>query len=327
VNADGAIVEADPSGANQRQLTIGRDPALSPDGTKLAFSRGGALYVANADGSSERELVSSGVEPSWSPDGRIVYANPLGSTAGLAIVNADGTRNRALVDCHCGNPAWSPDGTSIAFTNAGKTILPPEIDTISPSGGPPKPVLSIADDANAFLAPAWAPDSKELAYVHSDDTIDEGDAHLERKSLNMPLTALVSTPPTVTLRRPDGLPIGRFTAAGAIDGLGVSATTLAALITVGSKTAIQIFRPRPRIVTLTARPPTNDWFKPPLATAGNTIVFNVGRRIYALDARRGTPQLIATAAATPIGLSIVGRRVAWAESTPTQSRIRALTLP
>ncbi|MCB0188259.1 MAG: PD40 domain-containing protein, partial [Caldilineaceae bacterium] len=64
-----------------RQLTSGFDPALSPDGATVAFTRGGGamgLYLINVDGSNERrifgerELLRS---PKWSPDGQwIVFS-------------------------------------------------------------------------------------------------------------------------------------------------------------------------------------------------------------------------------------------------------------
>ncbi len=57
-------------------LTSGFDPALSPDGSRVVFTRGGGengIYLINSDGSDEhkifgeRELLRS---PKWSPDGQ-----------------------------------------------------------------------------------------------------------------------------------------------------------------------------------------------------------------------------------------------------------------
>ncbi len=81
------------SGALQR-LTSGFDPSLSPDGTQVAFTRGGGesgLYLINADGSNEhkifgeRELLRS---PKWSPDGRwIVFSR--GDEFNKCYINKD----------------------------------------------------------------------------------------------------------------------------------------------------------------------------------------------------------------------------------------------
>jgi uncharacterized protein YraI len=58
-----------------RRLTSGFDPALSPDGSKVAFTRSGGeqgIYVINVDGSGERLVFGerhSLISPKWSPDG------------------------------------------------------------------------------------------------------------------------------------------------------------------------------------------------------------------------------------------------------------------
>ena len=59
-----------------RPLTGGIDPALSPDGRQVAFTRdggGNGLYVINTDGSDERVIYKDWPllrAPKWSPDGR-----------------------------------------------------------------------------------------------------------------------------------------------------------------------------------------------------------------------------------------------------------------
>ncbi|MBW2256618.1 MAG: PD40 domain-containing protein, partial [Deltaproteobacteria bacterium] len=44
-------------------------PAFSPDGTRVAFSRSRGLYVIALDGGEARRITDSGVHPDWSPDG------------------------------------------------------------------------------------------------------------------------------------------------------------------------------------------------------------------------------------------------------------------
>jgi hypothetical protein len=60
---------------------------------------------------------------------------------------------------------------------------------------------------------------------------------------------------------------------------------------------------------------------PALGTGSAGTVFHVGRRIYLLAGQHA--KLVWTAQVTPIGLSIEGRRIAWASST----HIMALTIP
>lgn len=76
----GPIYAIDADGANLRYLTTGLDPALSPDGQQVAFTRWddtqhgalGSLWVINVDGSGERAILGEIHQPKapvWSPDG------------------------------------------------------------------------------------------------------------------------------------------------------------------------------------------------------------------------------------------------------------------
>lgn len=61
-----------------------------------------------------------------------------------------------------------------------------------------------------------------------------------------------------------------------------------------------------------------------LSTGTGGTVFRVGVNIYRLVGQK--PSLVARAAARPIGLSIEGRRIAWAVNLKGRARIVALTL-
>ena len=70
-----------------RWLTNGYDPAISPDGTQVAFTRGdgrnNGIYRINLDGSGEQKVFGEGQllrSPKWNPAGdRIVYSRMSGS--------------------------------------------------------------------------------------------------------------------------------------------------------------------------------------------------------------------------------------------------------
>jgi len=82
----GPIYVMAPDGAGMRQLTTGIDPALSPDGRQVAFTRWqnsgdgslGSLWVINRDGSGERAVlndVRQPKSPAWSLDGKRIAIN------------------------------------------------------------------------------------------------------------------------------------------------------------------------------------------------------------------------------------------------------------
>jgi Tol biopolymer transport system component len=128
------VMQAD--GSDQRNLSNapGTDysPAWSPKGDGIAFNsdRGGdgSIWVVNAEGSDLRQVTDlPGVSeyPSWSPDGRrIAFHCTLGRVLPggtgdfeICVVNADGTGFVQLTDAPGESklPAWSPDGSRIAF--------------------------------------------------------------------------------------------------------------------------------------------------------------------------------------------------------------------
>jgi hypothetical protein len=63
---------------------------------------------------------------------------------------------------------------------------------------------------------------------------------------------------------------------------------------------------------------------PTLAVSDRLVVFHVGRSIRAVEVATGRVKTLITAAAPPIGLSIEGGRLAWAENLKHGARIRAL---
>ena len=81
----GPIYAANADGSNLRYLTTGIDPALSPDGRTVAFTRwnsaGGVLdsvWVIGVDGKGEQQIagdIQQPKSPTWSADGKSIVVN------------------------------------------------------------------------------------------------------------------------------------------------------------------------------------------------------------------------------------------------------------
>lgn len=140
------------------------------------------IYTMDPDGSAMTRLADpSGIptdgHPSWSPDGsRVVFytyqeGNTVGGSAApeLYAMRADGSSRTNIYDDDAAfdfYPAWSPDGSKIAFsrrTTAGGVHTIYILD-VSSGIATAIPNPSSYDQVN----PAWSPDGTKIAYGEKD---------------------------------------------------------------------------------------------------------------------------------------------------------------
>ena len=152
-------------------LTGDTDPAVSPDGHRLAFvsTRDGnpEIYVADARTGEVRRLTRdlgrADRRPAWAPGGRsIAWQSGRPGAADLYVMRADGFRKRLLVGGpgDDAEPTWSPDARRLAFSsNRGGRR---QLWVVAAGGGEPQLLASLPGRA---WSPSWSPGGGRIAFA------------------------------------------------------------------------------------------------------------------------------------------------------------------
>jgi Tol biopolymer transport system component len=157
-----------PDGDRSRRLTThgrAQNPEWSPDHTRIAYSTShGGIRVLMVNTGIERKVAKSyGVAGlTWSPSGRLLA---WGGFEGLTILNLR-TGDRRVVPIEVGccprDPAWSPDGRVLAFSQDFSTQQT-DIMTVSPSG---KGLRRVTRLRGTEREAEWSPDGRTIAFTH-----------------------------------------------------------------------------------------------------------------------------------------------------------------
>ena len=155
-------------------------PAWSPDGLQLAYTRQPGLYLANSTGKEHIWVMNTkthqtsalfvdtqyaGTNSSWAPDGNKL-ASYDATTGGLRVLNETSNQSVVLPTTIQQPGAWSPDGSSLAFlteqTPTG-SIVP--VVSVSNANFDQQTIAGLFEKADAsweFSLPAWNPDGQWL---------------------------------------------------------------------------------------------------------------------------------------------------------------------
>jgi Tol biopolymer transport system component len=152
------------------QGTLLEPPAISADGRQAAvvLRRNGrrSLHLVAADGSEVRpltEAVDVRGAAAWSPDGKwLVTGGNDGKGAGLFKIPLDGGAPVRLVTGAALNPAWSPDGSVIAYSGA-SVAGKDSVFAVRPEGGSVDPLpIQVVPNGERLR---FLPDNKGLVYM------------------------------------------------------------------------------------------------------------------------------------------------------------------
>jgi Tol biopolymer transport system component len=175
----GDLFTIDESGENASPLTAAalcadpfcREPSVSSDGERVAFTRGGLansdIFVIGVDGQDPAPVTQTPAfesSPSFFPDGRIAFQRFDGNDTEIAVIGPDGQNEVTLTNntVDDGDPRVSPDGETIAFTS--EDGMDTEVFVMD-SNGQNRTPLTANDVPDG--SPSFSPDGEAIAFTRN----------------------------------------------------------------------------------------------------------------------------------------------------------------
>lgn len=129
-------------------------PIWSSDGTQLVFQIPDGIYTVRSSGEGLRKVTSGG-NPSWASDGKIVFAD----TGGYYSVNTDGSQRVLL---YAGGFSVSPDGKNVLVEE--QDGFDRVIKAVNTENKVVTTLFAFHDNDRLTSFLVWSPDSKKIAY-------------------------------------------------------------------------------------------------------------------------------------------------------------------